>query len=365
MPIIKVGLLFIIPVLLIIVLWRRKRPILVGLIISTTLVLQIFAGFFLFRPIRETDPYLSDVLKDVSWVKDPIKVFYIDQHILFSLDVLTKTVKKIFVPVDDFRFSPSGERIDTTYFRTDGEDKIHPEILTFRNFPENSHTVYNLKTEKVEYQASNDFACSNIVGFIDEESFLVGCTYKFKIINFLTKDVEIISVPERTLADDPYLTNNKKVIWHDREDPFKCHEYDIEKKKANEYTISPDIYFCANPSEMTSNLDGAIRWGNDWAWDQQLILTDGKQGMSSCKDGGDVVLCLKPRIGEEKFLVRCKGCETYSQNAFGRNPYYFDPLDWSRDGKFVLFSFNGKIYLYDFETNQAGYLADGEMARFY
>jgi hypothetical protein len=358
----------VIPVLSAFYFWKTRRSLSVGiatapLAIPALLSLFMLAISLLFRPSKASEPYLTDVMKNVSWLKNPLKIYYVNQHTLFSLDIISGTSKQIIAPVDDFRFSPSGERVCTSYFRTDGEDKTHPEILNFNNFPSNSYTVLNLKTEKVEYQESNDFACSNLLGFIDEKSLLIDCAYKFKIINSATKETEIIPVPAR--AEDPFLTTNNKVVWHHRDAPFICHEYGIETKEMNKYARSPDTYFCSKPDDVSLILNGAILWGNDWAWDHRMISVDGKRGIASCKDGEDTVLCLKSMNGGDKFLVRCKGCESFSKNTFGPNPYYFEKLDWSKDGRFVLFSFNGKIYLYDFKTNQTGYLADGEMSRFY
>lgn len=165
--------------------------------------------------------------------------------------------------------------------------------------------------------------------------------------------------------EDPYLTKNKKVIWHHRDQPFKCHEYDIKKKKTTEYTISSDAYFCANPNEAESTLNDAIHWGNDWAWDHRMISVDGKQSIATCIDGDDSVLCLKTMTTrEEKSLVRCKGCEAYNKNSFGMSVYFYN-LDWSTNGRFLLFNFKERIYLYDFEARKAGYLVDGQVAKFY
>jgi len=348
--------------------WRTKRILSVGITTAPIAVPALLCLFMLiisllYRTSKVTEPYLADVVENVSWLKNPLRIYYVNHHTLFSLDIISGTSKEIIAPVDDFRFSPSGERVCTSYFRTDGEDKTHPEILNFNNFPSNSYTVLNLKTEKVEYQESNDFACSNLLGFIDEKSLLIDCTHKFKIINSVTKETEIIPVPER--AEDPFLTTNNKVVWHHRDAPFSCHEYGIETKETNNYARSSDTYFCSKPDDVSLILKNAILWGNDWAWDHRMISVDGKRGIASGKDGEDSVLCLKSMNGGDQFLVRCKGCESFSENTFGPNPYYFEKLDWSKDGRFVLFNFNGKIYLYDFETNQTGYLTDGEMARFY
>jgi len=333
-------------ILLIVLLWKPQRIIAIGILICLALELIIAATLIYFswnlginkHPTAPT-PIITNVLPDVSWVKDPVNIFYTHNNELYSFDLLTQEKIKIFSPLDYFILSPNGQRILATYTTERFYDSYADKGIL---------TIFNLRNNTIEFQKNLRIGNIKHLSFLDNQTLMVGLPNKILILDVLKTSEQELSIPgEIDYYNEIYSKKNKNIVFlksellRDGNHHYKAYEYNIKSKSLRECLLYDKNRYCLYPEERM--VTGRGYWNSG-----RLYSPDSQRASRSCIDG-DVekkALCQELDNYRQEVLVNCKDCKGY----------YLKPEAWSIHSQYLLFSGVENIYLYDFKTKKAGYL---------